>query len=199
MTFKVKLELINWLIFTKNYTDYLEIGIDKGNCIRNVKCLHKDGVDPNLNVDEINGVTLHEMTSNNYFKCLDVAKKFDIIFIDGMHLCEYVLRDFLNAEQHLKQEGCIVMHDCNPPNEEAGSRLRKDAVWNGDVWKVLWILNKYRKDLDIKMFNTDQGITLIENVGGGVGMSEDIFYEMMFLPYTELDVVREAFLTEATC
>ena len=40
-------EIINRIIQTKNYKDYLEIGVRDGECFKEIRCLNKTGVDPN--------------------------------------------------------------------------------------------------------------------------------------------------------
>ena len=63
------------------------------------------------------------MTSNRFFSQLDQEKilykniRFDVIFIEGLHLAEQVDRDISNALRYLKDDGFIVLHDCNPPLE----------------------------------------------------------------------------------
>ncbi len=196
--FDIKLQLINLLIHTRKYERYFEIGIDKGNCFKKVQVLYKVGVDPYVE-SYFNGYeSLWSKTSDDYFKAYGGVKQFDIVLIDGMHLCEYALRDFINSYWCLKDRGCILLHDCNPPNERQASRERFDAVWNGDVWKVIWFLDKYFEGLIIKMFDTDQGITLVdfEDKVYVPSVQPKHFDEMINLPFSEIDKVREKYLVE---
>jgi predicted O-methyltransferase YrrM len=62
--------------------------------------------------------------------------KFDIVFIDGLHISEQVVMDIQNSLDVLNPKGTIVMHDCLPINEAAQSRERLGDHWNGDVWKA---------------------------------------------------------------
>jgi hypothetical protein len=82
----------------------------------------------------------------------------DVAFLDGMHLFEYLLRDFIHTERVCDRNSVILLDDCLPVNIEMtdGERrpdLRKDAElaswWTGDVWKVVEILRELRPDLRI--------------------------------------------------
>ncbi|MCR9275278.1 MULTISPECIES: class I SAM-dependent methyltransferase [Mameliella] len=74
-------------------------------------------------------------------------------FLDGMHLFEYLLRDFINFERVVAPGGAVVLHDCLPGNSQMEARDRNVAgagePWTGDVWKVLQILLDHRLDLTI--------------------------------------------------
>ena len=82
-------DLINHLIKTYGFLNYLEIGVNDGICIRKINAAHKDGVDPSpgsevggMDVPEIN----YPITSDEFFNFIkghDI--KYDVIFIDGLH------------------------------------------------------------------------------------------------------------------
>ena len=48
-------------------------------------------------------------------KLLNSETKFDVIFIDGLHLAEQVERDIENSLDFIKEDG--YFYDCNPPSE----------------------------------------------------------------------------------
>jgi hypothetical protein len=82
----------------------------------------------------------------------------DVAFLDGMHLFEYLLRDFINVERACDRNSVVMLDDCLPINIEMTERtsrpeLRKDRQiagwWTGDVWKVVSILRELRPDLRI--------------------------------------------------
>ena len=151
---------INYLIENNNFTKYLEIGVDDptGN-FEHIKCLHKHSVDPCVEFDTDN--VDYKETSDDFFKLLDNNKldlpndyKWDVIFIDGLHISSQVDRDVNNALNHLSENGFIVMHDTNPPSlHHAREDYRLEngmrAPWNGTVWKCVYKLNATRKDLKI--------------------------------------------------
>ena len=92
------------------------------------------------------------MTSDDYF-ALNENRTFDIFFIDGMHQCEYVCRDFYNSLKKLNPNGSILIHDILPMNEREQLKfpinhvyengiLKYRESWTGDVWKFIYYLLK---------------------------------------------------------
>ncbi|GAA3984418.1 class I SAM-dependent methyltransferase [Streptomyces sp. NBC_01352] len=71
----------------------------------------------------------------------------DLSFIDGMHLFEFALRDFMNVEKHSDWSSVIVLDDMLPRNIDEAARDRHTGAWTGDVYKVAEILGRYRPDL----------------------------------------------------
>lgn len=141
-------EVINFLSSKINAQNYLEIGVrnpdDNFNLI-NIK--NKYSVDPGFEF-ELNPVDF-KMTSDEFFLQLKENRlsilndiKFDIIFIDGLHLAYQVEKDILNSVQFLSENGFIVMHDCNPPTEYHARETYNfvnspaDGFWNGTTWKA---------------------------------------------------------------
>ena len=49
----------------------------------------------------------------------------DLAFIDGMHLSEFALRDFINIEPFMADTGVIVIDDVLPRNGLEAARDRK--------------------------------------------------------------------------
>lgn len=146
-------EIINfiadWLKKQKSAEDlkYLEIGVrileDNFNHI-DVK--NKYSVDPGFENKE-NPVDF-KMTSDQFFDALDKGEildkdiKFDMIFIDGLHLADQVKRDIDNCLRYVNSQGFIVLHDCNPPEasyarENYGEHKNiAGGAWNGTTWKA---------------------------------------------------------------
>ncbi len=69
---------------------------------------------------------MHQMTSDAFFATN--TSKFDLIFIDGLHTSDQVIKDIFNALAALAKNGVIAVHDCNPMTEEAQVRDRGVAV-----------------------------------------------------------------------
>ena len=105
--------LIAWLIALTNCQSYLELGIEYGLNIQEIKKLVKIcvGVDiaKNINTD---GFEFYQMTTNNFFEIND--RMFDIIFIDANHNFEQVKIDFDNSLKVLNKYGIIILHDTDP-------------------------------------------------------------------------------------
>ncbi len=136
---------------------YVEIGVFAGDSIT----LAGDrttvvGIDPGPRIVHPlpKHSTIYPETSDDFFAERDLSGMIgpvDIAFIDGMHLIEYVLRDFANLEPHMSPNGVILLHDCYPPHPAWTSRTSRADGWAGDVWKLLPILQEYRPDLHVNV------------------------------------------------
>ena len=74
------------------------------------------------------------MTSNDFLK--NNIKKFDLIFLDGLHTYEQTIKDIDNSLKILNERGVILIHDCLPKNLEPNVP-RMYGHWNGDAWKAI--------------------------------------------------------------
>lgn len=168
-------DIINFLIKNRHYSSYLEIGLSEPNDnFTKILCENKESVDPYLNEsneydskvskdnlpDNVRECLTYLMTSDEMFEILPKDKKYDLIFIDGLHTEEQCCKDIVNSMKHLNKYGCIVVHDTIPINEETQKRVRESSAWNGDVWKSIVKLN--RTNLKFKTVNADCGVTVIE-------------------------------------
>lgn len=154
-------DIINKLIKKFDYKSYLEIGVFYGETFKEVICDNKVSVDP-----EQYGYTTFQMTSDEYFSQLPENAKFDIIFIDGMHLWEYCYRDIENSLKHLSPNGIIVCHGMNPFYYAKSSRKQNTDTnfigWNGDVWKSLVKVRTEHSDIYACMIeDCDEGLGII--------------------------------------
>ena len=110
-----------------------------------------------VGVDPFSGGT-HRMTSDKFF--LNNDKKFDCIFIDGLHHYEQVIKDIENSINILSNDGIILMHDCLPVSLGAQSIPRTEMNWNGDVWKA-FVEQRTKNFLDCYTCYADHGIGVI--------------------------------------
>jgi len=156
-------DIINYLIKKNQLINYLEIGVFKGENIREVKALHKDGVDPGTE-----GYTPPEanypMTSDDFFELIKDHNdiKYDIIFIDGLHHSDQVEKDIKNSLNHIVDGGFIVLHDCNPVSYEAQLVPRQTITWNGDVWKAFVDFKLTYPKMKCCVVDTDFGVGVIK-------------------------------------
>jgi hypothetical protein len=139
---------------------YLEIGVETGASMM-LSRTRSIGVDPSFNVDKpIHcDVQLVRSTSDDFFAGDDPLAHFggvpvDLAFIDGMHLSEFALRDFINTEPLMASTGVVVFDDMLPRNVLEAARDRKTSAWAGDVYKVVEILRRRRPDLVVLLVNT---------------------------------------------
>lgn len=145
---------------------YLEIGVRRGRSLSLATC-RAVGVDPDFDVQFGLGAKtfLFRETSDAFFA--DHAQEVvpdspSLVFIDGMHLFEFALRDFINAEQLVNPSSLVVIDDVFPNHALQAARERQTRVWTGDVWKVSVILQKQRPDLTLISLDTEpSGLLLI--------------------------------------
>ena len=154
-------EIINNIISKYNFQSYLEIGVrNRGENFDLIKAKHKDGVDP-APVSPVN----FKMTSNEFFKNHAKNKKYDIIFVDGLHTEEQVYFDVINSIKHLNNEGFIVMHDCNPPTKHHirsyDEYLKNRGEWNGTVFRGFIKLKNDLKNWNCFVVDKDFGCGII--------------------------------------
>ena len=145
-------DLIKYLINKNNYKNYLEIGCDQNQLFSKIEIENKTGVDPE------SGGNI-KTTSDDFF--LNNTEKFDIIFIDGLHIYEQVKKDILNSINCLNEGGIVLVHDCMPDSLAKQAVPRFKMKWNGDVWKAIVDLRQ-NKDLDIYTCEMDEGIGIIK-------------------------------------
>lgn len=132
-------EVINGIIdrYQLNNPYYLEIGVWGGVTFREIRTIHKDGVDPEqyCACEYVN----YKMTSDDFFK-EHISKKYDIIFIDGLHTAYQVSKDIFNALNHLNDGGWIILDDVFPHSEyeQEPLNLTKTGPQTGDVWKAVY-------------------------------------------------------------
>lgn len=138
---------------------YLEIGTSWGATLRLAQPeTVAIGVDPAPRIDGALAPNMRVFpeTSDQFFSVRDVRAELggppDMVFIDGMHLFEFALRDFMNAERVSSRDSVILLHDVYPPDEASAARERGSVVWSGDVWRTVLALKKYRPDLRIETF-----------------------------------------------
>lgn len=144
---------------------YLEVGCRSGKSFAPVRS-KTVAVDPFFQA-EINVIgkkpALHvfQQTSDDFFSSGFLARnriRFGLAFLDGMHLFEFLLRDFMNTEAAMDPNGVILLHDCVPYGPDMLTRdldnLPKGA-WTGDVWKLIPILQRWRPELRLTVLDCE--------------------------------------------
>ncbi|MEL7487622.1 MAG: class I SAM-dependent methyltransferase [Pseudomonadota bacterium] len=138
---------------------YVEIGIRHGYSLSVAGSAKKIAIDPKYSREdmqfEVGDVAFYNETSDAFFERRSVADiistPFDLAYIDGMHLFEYALRDFMNLERYSGRSSIIIADDVIPRNEEEADRQPTGGSWTGDVWKVIACLRQHRPDLSENM------------------------------------------------
>jgi len=163
---------------------YLEIGIRTGRSMVLSRC-RSVGVDPLFKIDNpIHcDVQLIKATSDDFFAGDEPLAHFngvpvDLAFIDGMHLSDFALRDFIHIEPFMADTGVVVLDDVLPRNGLEAARDRKTEPWTGDVYKVVEILRRRRPDLVVLIVNTaPTGTALVLGVDQASTILKDAYAE----------------------
>lgn len=133
--------------------NYLEVGTRDGASLA-LSRARSIAIDPAFAIKhEIHcDVALYRQTSDEFFARPAPMDHFDqgridLAFIDGMHLFEFALRDFMNVEQHAAPASVIVFDDVLPRDVPEAARDRVTKFWAGDVYKLIGVLRQHRPDL----------------------------------------------------
>ena len=160
-------ELLAALHQTLRPRNYLEIGVDRGDSLA-LSRVPSIGIDPAFSVEhEVNtDVQLVRATSDDYFSVNNPTKRLgdnplDLVFIDGMHLAEFALRDFIYVESYSAPTSVIVFDDMLPRNPVEAARQRLTTAWTGDVFKVTTVLRSLRPDLVVLEVDTSPTGTVV--------------------------------------
>lgn len=132
---------------------YLEIGVHRGLTLETVTAERRVAVDP-APLCRVNrrgeraGLALHTVESDEFFRTC--AEQFDIVLVDGLHLAEQAYRDLINALRCC-ETGVVLLDDTVPSSAEAASRdrdasQREASVWQGDVYRVVMLLDRHHRD-----------------------------------------------------
>ena len=141
---------------------YLEIGVASGRTLSLAKPPTRAiGIEPEpkLTSEFSARTTVFEMTSDAFFARDDLWRDLgnpviDFAFVDGLHLFEQALKDFVNLERRAHGGAVILFHDCLPLDDVTSSRERRTGFWSGDVWKIVPCLKTYRPDLSVFVIPT---------------------------------------------
>lgn len=120
----------------------------------------------------------YQLKSDDFFDRFDpkalLGSALDFSFLDGMHHCEFLLRDFINAERHAANGGVIALHDCLPVEIPMTDRTQngtppvaphRSGWWTGDVWRTILAIKRHRPDLKILCLDAaPTGLVLISRL-----------------------------------
>jgi len=178
---------------------YLEIGVRSGHSLALASCA-AIAVDPAPELArELAATTrLFTVTSDEFFAeqgALLSQEPPDFAFVDGMHLFEYALRDFLNIERSCAP-GCLVaVDDVFPSHPAQASRERHTRVWTGDVWKLHRTLAAHRPDLFLLPLDTlPTGLLLVAGLDPANTLLRDRYAELVSNASSAEDVPPAAVL-----
>jgi predicted O-methyltransferase YrrM len=147
---------------------YLEIGVDQGQSL-SLSRAPSIGIDPDYRITREIKCDLHlaRTSSDEFFARVHPLVHFaepiiDLAFIDGMHLAEFVVRDYLAVERFTSPASVIVVDDVLPRSVAEANRHRDTVDWTGDVYKAMTALRELRPDLVVVEVDTEPtGVAVI--------------------------------------
>jgi methyltransferase family protein len=196
---------------------YLEIGVEYGSAFRRIAADEKIAVDPAFKLSRLSrrladtkarATYYFEMTSDTFFADETAFLEqhgIDVALIDGLHTYKQVVRDVENTLRYLRDDGVIVLHDCNPARASIARPATSHAdfraqnhwwnrpIWTGDVWKAIVYLRSARHDLRVAVLKCDFGVGIVQK---GVPKSRLSYSaaQIEALNYADLAADRERFL-----
>jgi len=159
---------------------YLEVGVQHGYSLNLAFAAEVAiGVDPQPLIAPQGNQTVYKMESDAFFHAVHnrgavrsvdpngrewdhgtatVLPPIDLAYIDGMHLIEYVVRDFQNIARYCHPRSIVAFDDVLPRIQEEARRIPVGTPivgdWTGDVWKIHRMLAEYRPDLRLRLVDT---------------------------------------------
>ena len=209
-------EIIQQIIDRKQARNYLEIGVANGGNFYPMRVRRKVAVDPSFVVSPRFKIKwtirnpcnlfakFHETTSDRFFAEHDASRRFDVVFIDGLHTYGQAFTDVENSLKVLCDGGVILMHDCNPKSaaeahpaesfEHAGTLNLPGwtGEWCGDTWKAVCALRR-RDDLRVFVVDCDFGVGVVTR-----GKADDVLKlsdgDLEGMTYADLEKDRTGLL-----
>ena len=179
---------------------YIEIGVRTGESIAHAKpptVVVGIDPDPRLLTAPKTVCKIFPLTSDGYFSDRDPrrdieAETVDLAFIDGLHLFEQVLRDFINIERLSNPKTVVLIHDtfaldafvARRESSELGHLARPSRLQNtfctGDVWKIIPCLREFRPDLHVFTIATPpSGLSVVTRLDSRSTVLIDRFDEIV--------------------
>ncbi|HVM64961.1 MAG TPA: class I SAM-dependent methyltransferase [Acidimicrobiales bacterium] len=167
---------------------YLEVGVYRGLALAlALPGTRAVGIDPDPHVafPLTRRARVVQDSSDDAFAVRDLwrllgRKPLDLAFIDGRHLFEFALRDFMNIERLAHPGTVVLLHDCLPHDERSASRARETQLWSGDVWKLIPTLRKWRPELQVHVIDVaPAGLGIISGLVPGNRVLERHYDEIV--------------------
>lgn len=162
---------------------YLEIGVAEGRTLRDVAMPERTAVDPQFlfEISTMSGQAIRfcQQTSDAFFAAEPRDRPYDVMFIDGLHEFNQVVRDFANAVLRMHPRSVILLDDTLPsdvystllsPSETM--KYRKEANnpnidWHGDVFKIVFYIHDFWPGMNYRtIVGSGNPQTLVWRAGG---------------------------------
>ena len=128
-----RIDVIRAVVAAIDGPRYLEIGVKDGECfdavdarrrsrsIRSSRFGRRRGA-PAHGAWATTGALYYRMTSDvPSAEARTPPRAFDVVFVDGLHTYDQAYPDVVNALDVLREDGVVVVHDCNPASAAAAA------------------------------------------------------------------------------
>ena len=188
--------VLNWVHGALQPRTYLEIGTLSGDTLR-LSSAASIAIDPRFQISaDVVGrkpvCAMFQMSSDRFFAghCprTILGEPVELAFLDGMHRCEFLLRDFANVERACRPNSVIAMHDCIPTElpmtdrDGPGRAIHPDrnGWWTGDVWRTVLALKRYRPDLRVLALDSGPtGMVLVTRLDPASTLLTDEYWRIV--------------------
>jgi hypothetical protein len=193
------LELLEQIHSRLRPRTYLEIGVNEGHSLRLARSgTRAVGIDPEPRAQHTGEAAVFALTSDDFFAEHDLRRVFesvplDLVFIDGMHLFEFVLRDLINVGRYTVATTTVLLHDCYPISAETATREHLTFLWTGDVWKIVLCLKEYCPEVDVSVVDVPPaGLGIVRHLDANASARlreryDEIVARFMNLEYSALE------------
>lgn len=172
---------------------YLEIGVQAGYSLALAQAAELAiGVDPVAAVTRENTRPNQDVvswTSDYFFEhgapalptlASGAQATVDFAYIDGSHLFEDALHDFINIERYCGPRSVIMLDDVLPYNEAIAAREQPPGDWTGDVWKIAYVLEEHRPDLSLTLVDVaPTGLLMVRDLHPGDDVLRDSYDKIL--------------------
>jgi len=197
------ISIMQSIIDSQGYKDYLEIGVKDGMTFFSLNVEHRFGVEPNIgfylktNYAAFNAgydmccnerpvCRIYNLTSDEFF-AIESADTWDMIYVDGLHTSEQAFKDIENSLLRLRDNGMIFVHDTNPINAQiANANAPIVADWSGDVWKAIVKVRCTMPFIEVSTCDIPFGLTVLRRVKESVTLLDE-----KYLKYEYADFEKE--------
>jgi hypothetical protein len=156
----------SFLLFLSSWIkpeNYLELGVRDGIVFSEISrnCKKSTAVDMSEAKFEIpRNANFFLGTTDQFFQSLSQDTKFDLVFIDADHSHEQSLKDFMNAQKFVIDDGFIILHDTYPINESF-----LDNGLCSDAYKTpLYIKNFLINEFEVLTLPFHPGLTIVKKI-----------------------------------
>ena len=175
-----KQTLVNSLIARRGYSSLLEVSTaHSGFVFDALRAPHKERArcTDDLWGDEADDAPSHiaAPASEVWRRLARENRKYDLIFLDGVHTRRQSSEDLREGLERLTPRGCLVVHDCNPPSEAYTGDVPGQGLWCGEVYRAFCELRAERgHELAACVVDTDYGCGIVERTPGDAGAAEQL-------------------------